>query len=61
VREILATGEEAQERAALLRDMVADRAAQHRVTGFERVENGALRGLASDFESRLTANVRQPS
>jgi len=61
VGEILAAGEETQERAALLRDVIADRAAEHRVTGFERVENGALRGLASDLELNFTANVRQSS
>ena len=61
VGEILAAGEEAQEWPALLRDMVADRSAQHRIMGFERVEDGALRGLASNLEFDFTANVRQPS
>ena len=61
VRQILAAGEEAQERAALLRDVIADRAAQHRVTGFERVEDGALRELPSDLEFDFAVDVRQSS
>ena len=39
MRQILLAGEEAQERAPLLRNMIADGAAQHRVAGLERVEH----------------------
>ena len=43
----------------LLRDVVADRAAQHRVAGLERVENRALRDVTLDFELYLTVDVRE--
>ena len=36
VREILLAGEEANQGPPLLRDLIADRAAQHRVLGLER-------------------------
>src|SRR5437899_12059840 len=59
--QILLTGEEAQERPALLRDVVADGAAQHGIAGLERVEDRALRDLALDLEHQLAADVRQVS
>src|SRR5690348_1686485 len=61
VREILAAGEKAQEGPAQLRDVIADGAAEHRVAGFEGVENGALRDLAGDLEFDFAANVREAS
>ncbi len=39
---ILATGEEAHERAALMRDVVANRPAQHRIACFDGVKHRAL-------------------
>src|SRR5260370_42318598 len=41
-RIVFLAGEEPQERTALLRDMIADRAAQHRILGLEGVEPRAL-------------------
>jgi hypothetical protein len=61
MRQIFLAGKEAQERPALLRDLVADGAAQHRIAGLERVENGPLRDRAFDFEFYLVANRRQRS
>ena len=43
VGHILLAGEEAHERAALLCDLVADGAAQHRIAAFQGVENAVLR------------------
>ncbi|HKI20153.1 MAG TPA: hypothetical protein VKA15_19845, partial [Isosphaeraceae bacterium] len=48
--QILLAGEEPHERSALVRDMVADRPAQNRITDVERVEDRALRGLTRDVE-----------
>ena len=59
--EVLLTGEEAQEGAALLGVVVADGAAQHGIAGFERVQHRALRDRALDFERHLAADVRQSS
>ena len=61
MREILLAGEEPQERPALLGDLIADRPAQHRIAGFKRVEDGALRGWTPDVEFDLAANLRQGS
>ena len=58
VGEVFFAGEEAQERAALLRVVVADGAAQHGIAGLERVQHRALRDRALDFERHLTADVR---
>jgi hypothetical protein len=59
--EILLAGEEPQKRSALLRDVFADRAAQHWIAGLQRVENRALRGRALDLELHFAANARQSS
>src|SRR5437588_1644584 len=61
MRQILLAGEEAQERPALLRDLVADRPAQHRIAGLKRVENRPQRDRAVELELHLAANVRQRS
>jgi hypothetical protein len=45
---IFRAGEESQERAALVRDVVADRPAQHGITGLKRVEDRALRDMIRD-------------
>jgi len=62
---IFRAGEEPQERAALLRNVVANCPAQHGITGFERVEDRALRDLAFDveidFDIHFAANARQRS
>ena len=50
MRDVFVAGEESQKRSPLLRRVIADRAAQHWVACFERVENGALRRRAVDGE-----------
>src|SRR2546427_2938802 len=57
--QILLAGEEPYERSALLRDVVADRPAQHGIAGLERVEDRALRGLSLDVKLHLAVHVRQ--
>src|SRR5437773_5779823 len=59
VGQILLASEEAHERPAPLRDLVADRPAQHRIAGLERVEDRALRGLCLDVELHLPVDARQ--
>ena len=58
VGQILLAGEEPHERPALLRDVIADRAAQHRIAGLERVEHRALRRPAVDVELHLAVDAR---
>jgi hypothetical protein len=48
VGQILLTGEESYERSAPLRDVVTERAAQHRIAGFEGIKDGALRHWTLD-------------
>src|SRR5439155_27351395 len=57
--EVLLAGEEADERAAPSRDVIADRSREHRVAGLERVEHGALRDRALDLQLHLAVDVRQ--
>ncbi len=59
VGQIPLAGEEPHERSALLRDVVADRPAQHRIPGLERVEDRALRDLTLDVERYLAMDVCQ--
>jgi len=59
--EILLAGEETQERAPLLGDVVADRAAQHRVPGLQCVKNRALCDWTFDGKRHLGIDVRQGS
>src|SRR5208282_5497154 len=61
MRKILLAGEEPQKRPALIRDLIANRPPQHRITGFERVKHRALRDRTIDFERHLAAGVRQRS
>src|SRR6476620_7714444 len=61
VGEILFAGEEPDERATRMRDVVADRSAQHRIAGFERVKYLTLRDGALDVEPHLTVNTRKRS
>jgi hypothetical protein len=59
VGEVLFAGEEADERAALLGDVVADCAAEHGVAGLEGVEGGAQGGGAGDVKMHLAVDVGQ--
>ncbi len=43
----------------LLGDVVADRPPQHRIPGFQGVEDGALRGRTFDRQLHLLADARQ--
>lgn len=52
-------GEEAQERAALLGDVVADGAAEHGITGFEGIQNGAGRDLACNVQLNVTFDLSE--
>jgi hypothetical protein len=57
VREILLAGEEAKEGAALFGDVIANRALQHGIAGFERVEDRSLRDGAVDFDFNFVADA----
>src|SRR5438045_439727 len=57
--QVLFAGEEPHERPSLQRDLIADRPAQHRIAGLERVEDRALRGRTLDVELHLAVDVRQ--
>jgi hypothetical protein len=57
VREVFAAGEEADEGAAFVRDVVADRAAEYWIRFFERVQDGALRGAVADINGDLAADA----
>jgi hypothetical protein len=59
VGQILATSEKPHERPALPGETIANGPAQHRIAGFERVEDRALGCLAIDFDFHFTANARQ--
>jgi hypothetical protein len=59
--QILLAGEESQERTALLRDLLSDRPAQHRIASLKRVEDRPQRQLAVDLKLYFTADVRQRS
>src|SRR5438093_1561181 len=59
VGQILLAGEDPHERSALLRDVVADRPAQHRIASLERVDNRALRDPTVDVELHLAVDLRE--
>jgi hypothetical protein len=59
VREVLFAGEKAEEGTALLRDVVADGAAQHGIAGFECVQHRALRSSLLLQEANLGDVRRQ--
>jgi len=59
VGQILLASEEPQHRSPPLCDVVADRPAQRRIAGLERVEDRALRGRTRDVERSQTAIVRK--
>jgi len=58
VRQIFFACEEAQEDAPLMRAVAADRSTQHGILGLERVEDGALRDRAVDFEGYFDMSQR---
>jgi len=59
MRQIPLTGEEPNERPALVRDVVADRPAQHRILGFQCVQDRAQRRRPFNPELDLFADARQ--
>ena len=59
MRQVLLTAEVPQEWATFFGDVVADRSAQHRVTSFDRVEDGAWSDRAFDFERYFRPDVRK--
>jgi len=61
VGKILLAGEESQERPALLRNMIADRTAQHGIPGLKSIEHRPLRNRTLDLECRLAAGMGQRS
>lgn len=61
MRPVLRTGEEAKESAALVRDVIANGAAEHGVTRLKSVEDRALGDIAVHFEPNFAADVRQRS
>jgi hypothetical protein len=59
VGEIFLAGEEAQEGAPLLCDLIANRAPQHRIARLERIEHRTLRDRPLDLELHFAVDVRQ--
>ncbi len=59
VRKIFFARKEPQKWATLLRDVIANGAAQHGIAGLERIDHRALRGGTRDFELHLTIDARQ--
>src|SRR5262249_54652567 len=57
VGEVFATSEKTKKGAALLRDVIANGAGEHRVGGFERVQHGALRGRRVHFQLQFAADA----
>ena len=61
VGKILLAGEESQKRPALLRNVIADRTAQHGIPGLKSIEHRPLRNRTLDLECRLAAGLGQDS
>src|SRR5437763_3745101 len=59
MRNILFAGEEPQERATLLRGVIADCPLQHRITRLKRVEDRAQRDRTFDLERHVAVYLRQ--
>jgi hypothetical protein len=59
VRQIFLAGEEAQECAPLLGDVIADRALQHRVCRLDRIEHRALRHRTFHFNFDFVPDMCQ--
>jgi hypothetical protein len=58
VRQILLAGEEPHERSALLRYVVADCPAQHRIASLDRVKHRALRHQTLEVQQYLAVDAR---
>jgi hypothetical protein len=61
VRQVLLAGKETDEWSSLFRHVIANRAAQHRIAGFKRVEDRALRHRSRDFKCHLSMDPRERS
>ncbi len=61
MRQIFLASEEAQKRPALLRRLIANRAAQHGIAGFECIEHRAQCDRWLDFDRGLAAKLGQAS
>jgi hypothetical protein len=61
MRQILLASEESHERPALLSNVIADRATQSGIAGFERIEHRTLGHRTGDFKLNLATNLRQRS
>ena len=61
MRKIFLAGEEAQERPSLLRDVISDSPAQHRIAGLNRLEDRPLCGRALDLDRHLAADMGKRS
>ena len=61
MRNVFVAGEESQKCTPLLRAVFANRAAEHRVAGFERVENRPLRRLAFDGDLDFAVDAGERS
>jgi len=59
MRQILLAGEEPHEGPALLSDVVADGAAEHRIASLKRVKDRALCNITLDVELHLAADAGQ--
>ena len=57
--QILLAGEEAHEGPPLLRDVIADGAAERRITGLQGIENRAQCDVAVDFEPHFAIDLRE--
>ena len=61
VRPVFLADEVPQERSAFVRDVITDRAPQHRIAGLQRVEDRSLRDRPFDFERHFGADMCQVS
>ncbi len=61
MRDVFVAGEESQEGPPLLRAVIADRAAEHGVAGFQGVENRSLRRFARDWEFNFAVDLGERS
>jgi len=61
MRQIFLASEEAQKRPPLLRNLIANGAAQHRIAGLKRVKHRPLRDRTVDLKLNFAVSVRQRS
>jgi len=59
MRQIFLAGEESQKRPPLPRNLIANRPAQHRIAGLNRVKHRTKRDWTSDVERQFVADVGQ--